>query len=243
MARKALPDNAEVLVALLQDAQQFLRAAVPLVHQFRMQDRLLKLAIEDPHELVRRSAFAAQLHREIDKNIAALGPYYEHLLDYMDIDGPTATRILDGLNGPRVGPCPASKSAEIARKLVGMHAAFDAMVAPIRRLYGEIRERLADRPSPALVDPPQPQPRITVDRQGSSVVLDRVFYRMREGGADFVQALINAGGDWVSSTEIAANCSNLASSSAINKIRWRLPKPISDLIEGKQGTGYRLKLG
>ena len=71
MARQPLPSNTEVLVALLQDAQQFIQAMAPLVHQFRMQDHVLKLAIEDPDEFARQSAFVAQLHRAIYKNIAA----------------------------------------------------------------------------------------------------------------------------------------------------------------------------
>jgi hypothetical protein len=242
MVRKALPDNAEVLVALLQDSQQFLRAAVPLVHQFRMQDRLLKLAIEDPHELVRRSTFVAQLHREINKNTAALGPYYEHLLDYSDIDGPTVTRILDALNEHRVGPCPASKSAEAVRKLAGLHAAFDAMVDPIRRLYGEIMEKLANRPSPVRADPPLSQPRIMVFPEVPAVVLDDIPYPVKTGGAVFVQALLDAKGDWISGKEIVAKYPDLAEGTPIDKIRKRLLKPILDLTESKRGTGYRLRL-
>jgi hypothetical protein len=242
MARKALPSNTEVLVALLQDARQFLVATEPLVHQFHMQDRLLKLAIEDPRELVCQSAFAVRLQREIDKNVAALGPHYEHMLDFIDFYGPTGARILDALNQPDVGSCQLSKSAENVRKLAGIHAAFDAMVAPIRRLYGEIMEKLADRPSPVRVDPPPSQPRITVFSEVPAVVLDSIYYPMKEGGAAFVQALLDAKGDWISSKEIVAKYPDLAGGTPIDKIRTRLPKPIFDLTKSKRGTGYQLRL-
>jgi hypothetical protein len=116
------------------------------------------------------------------------------------------------------------------------------MVAPIRQLYGEIMEKLADRPSPVRVDPPPSQPRIKVYPDVPAVVLDDIPYPMKEGGAPFVQALLDAKGDWISSKEIVAKYPELALGSPIDKIRKRLPKPISDLVKSKRGTGYRIRL-
>lgn len=97
----------------------------------------------------------------------------------------------------------------------------------------------APNPSPAvpesLDDPAKRrsngQRRLTVAIDPPQAVLDGTPYALTQDGATFVQALLNAEGDWVAGCKLDMRA---------DRVKKALPKPIRELIESSPGKGYRI---
>jgi hypothetical protein len=101
--------------------------------------------------------------------------------------------------------------------------------------------RRPEMPNGETSGSPPPLPlSVALDPTAPSVSVNGRHYTVSTAGAAFVKALLDAGGNWVSSTESARWPAELVGS-RLDRVCKRLPRPVRKLIESKRGTGYRLK--
>jgi hypothetical protein len=86
-------------------------------------------------------------------------------------------------------------------------------------------------------------PRLVIKASEKSVCLDGVPYSVTEEEAAFLECLLKAKGNFVSSTQMKKDEPRLADVRVSRAVRQPLKryKPISDLIESDTGKGFKLK--
>jgi hypothetical protein len=81
---------------------------------------------------------------------------------------------------------------------------------------------------------------MAVNRQPPLITLEGTPYGVTDEEAVFVDVLLNKLGEWVDPAAFEEE--SLLKGGRRDRIKKRLPKPIRDLIEGKRGGGYRMRL-
>lgn len=236
MARRPLPDDLTALRVLLGQVNQFLGAAEPFHSKLRMQQSLIRRAIQDPDDLLANRSYAAHLQEEIYKSGAALEFPGRLLGGFLDED---EGRTVPAPEDPDLGPADtlSAEAVDQYRRLcVGVREMGD-LIRRHTRLAGEILVKMAAMTAASAIIPTK----FRVDMQEGMVEVDGRTFPLDDPDLAFLKALEMTAGGWVSRGKMSEEFRVLEGVRVDRRIR-KLPHAIRELVEAEPGKGYRLRV-